>query len=89
MSDEKPTLHRWTNRGDGWEEEWVCAAYDHGPFCRLCQQVDEATRLCLEHVENGLMEIVGQRNDGSGLELRLTDAGRLRADHLLGMTEKN
>lgn len=29
------TVHRWVDR-DG--RAWRCDAYDHGPFCRLCER---------------------------------------------------
>lgn len=36
-------LHRWTDRGG---RRWACGAYDHGPFCRLCQyESDELGRM--------------------------------------------
>lgn len=31
-------LHIWINQTDG--SCWACMEYDHGPFCRLCNQID-------------------------------------------------
>lgn len=69
-------LHRWT-QSDG---EWACAAYDHGPFCRMCQPVapdDSVLRGCLDTVDSGAMEV---RTLATGeLEFKMTEAGTARA----------
>lgn len=71
-------LHRWIQD----DQEWACAAYDHGPFCRLCQRVDGTLRHLLENVDAGFMEVVGARSDGD-VEFRLTPAGEERARSLI------
>lgn len=63
-------LHRWT---DAEGQEWVCAAYDHGPLCRRCWPVDGALAGCLDNVERGFMEMVG--TDTAEPRFRLTPAG--------------
>jgi hypothetical protein len=75
---ESVTVHRWTQDG----QEWVCAAYDHGPFCRLCQPVDDVIAACLENVDLGFMEIVGHDPDGQ-LRLGMTEAGNARVRTLI------
>lgn len=88
MSDEtaspdEPRLHRWTQDG----EEWACAAWGHGPFCRLCQRLDPddenyATTLALfANVDAGLME-VNADSDGS-FRFRLTEAGERRVELMI------
>lgn len=66
-------LHRWTDR-DG--TEWACAAYDHGPMCRLCQIVhpdDEVLRSCLANVDAGCFLV---RADADGcFEFTTTEQG--------------
>lgn len=52
---------------------WACAAYDHGPFCRLCQEVDEVLNGCLTNVLDGRMTC-RQGPDG-GFSFKLTQAG--------------
>jgi len=47
-------LYRWT---DGGGNEWACAAYDHGPFCRLCSLVDPSMAAQLADVEVGAAEV--------------------------------
>lgn len=80
---ESVTVHRWTQDG----QEWICAAYDHGPFCRLCQRVDWVLAACLENVDLGFMKIVGTDPDGQ-LRLRMTDAGSAKVRTLIqGLTE--
>lgn len=55
-------LYRWT---DGNGDEWACAAYDHGPFCRLCSLVaDDHMADQLAAVEAGRAE-VHTANDGT------------------------
>lgn len=73
-------LHRWTD-ADG--EDWACAAYDHGPLCRLCQRVSGTLFYCLENVMDGLFEIVGTAPDGD-FQFRVTDEGKRRVEHLTG-----
>jgi hypothetical protein len=73
-------LHRWTDRQG---VEWVCGAYDHGPFCRLCQQVDATIIALLDNVDQGRMTFEGVDRDGQ-LLFRLTDEGRRQALALMG-----
>jgi hypothetical protein len=64
---------RWTNpTGD----EWVCAATDHGPFCRLCQRVDINPRLALllDNVRRGSLMVVGCDSTGD-LLFSMTERG--------------
>ena len=78
------TLYRWID-SDG--KEWACGAYDHGPLCRLCQQVDGTFHACLENVEQGRFE--WQINSEGEFRFRLTAAGTAAADQLcaeLGIT---
>lgn len=79
MSESK--LHRWTQR-DG--AEWACAAYDHGPLCRLCTRVDpddETLRAMLQHVENGNMTV--QTGSDGELLFKMTDKGNEAARVLI------
>jgi hypothetical protein len=48
------TLYRWT---DGNGDDWACAAYDHGAFCRLCTLVDPGLADKLAQVETGVAEV--------------------------------
>lgn len=73
-------LHRWVGAES---REWACAAYDHGPFCRLCQDVtnDEVAKGCLELVEMDLFEV---KCDSNGkLQFRATSMGQLEAQELI------
>lgn len=73
-------LHRWT-QSDG---EWACAAYDHGPFCRMCQPVapdDSILRGMLDSVQGGHMEV---RTLPTGeLEFKMTETGTARAREIV------
>jgi hypothetical protein len=61
------TLYRWSSHG----EEWACAAYDHGPFCRLCQAVaDPQTRALLDAVERGRLAVHAASNGALVFEVR-------------------
>lgn len=52
---------------------WACAAYDHGPMCRLCQEVDDVLNACLINVLDGRMTC---RQDADGrFEFKVTKAG--------------
>lgn len=43
-------IHHWIAQ-DG--EHWICTAYDHGPFCRLCRPVnDEPLLECLTYLSS-------------------------------------
>jgi hypothetical protein len=58
------TLYRWTDTSG---QEWACAAYDHGPFCRLCFLVEtESMSDLLDRVEAGELEV--HTNSHGGLE---------------------
>lgn len=71
-------LHRWTTRNG---VPWACAAYDHGPFCRLCQTVDDALAACLENVDDGLFTVSA---DSTGqLQFKVTEAGMRRVKHMI------
>lgn len=73
-------LHRWISNG----QPWACAAYDHGPMCRLCTPVspeDETTIAILDNVDAGLMEAMTQP-DGE-LRFRLTPKGEERVRLML------
>lgn len=63
------TLHVWIS-GDAL---WACSAYDHGPMCRLCRQVDGVLNACLQNVLEGRMDCQ-QRPDGE-FEFKMTEAG--------------
>jgi hypothetical protein len=52
---------------------WACSVYDHGPHCRLCQEVDEIMNGCLLNVIDGRMECA-QDPDGE-FEFKMTQAG--------------
>ena len=73
------TLHRFTTTADG--REWACMAYDHGPFCRLCQPVDGVLAACLSHVVDGSMDAY-QGPDGA-FSFRVTEAGMDQVRHLI------
>ena len=73
-------LHRWTQDG----EEWACAAYDHGPMCRLCQRVDPddgLTHALLDGVANGDYDVKAD-SDGTFL-FRVTEQGAATARALI------
>lgn len=81
MSFKAYKLHRWTDR-DG--QDWACAAYDHSPFCRLCQRVDEddeVLRACLDNVDDGTFEVAADAN--GGFLLRVTKKGEKRVEEML------
>lgn len=48
------TIHVWEEPVEG--QVWACCAYDHGPFCRLCQRVDETLMALLQNVQQGMMD---------------------------------
>jgi hypothetical protein len=52
---------------------WACAAYDHGPFCRLCKEVDGMLNALLINVIDGRMTL-RQDQDGE-FQFRMTAAG--------------
>lgn len=58
-------------------QTWACAAYDHGPLCRLCQRVDEITWELLGLVKRGEMTMRSEL-DGS-FSFRLTPDGEAHA----------
>lgn len=71
-------LHRWHDV-DG--NEWACAVYDHGPFCRLCQPCDGTLSALLENVAEGRMTF---KQDPNGeFRFRLTEAGQQAAADLI------
>lgn len=52
---------------------WACSVYDHGPMCRLCQEVDGVLNACLVNVIDGRMTC---RQDGDGeFQFKVTRAG--------------
>lgn len=53
---------------------WACTAYDHGPMCRLCQEVDGVLNACLVNVLDGRMTC-RQGPDGE-FSFHVTQAGR-------------
>lgn len=77
------TLHSWTQEGeDGSDEEWYCVAYDHGPFCRNCINLDGTTSLGVEEISTLLWEIT--ERDELIEKLRAVQPGTcdVRIDHL-------
>jgi len=46
-------LHQWTQDG----HDWYCVAYDHGPMCRQCVDLDGLTSLGVEEIGQLLGEI--------------------------------
>lgn len=62
-------------------DDFVCAAKDHGSFCRLCQPVDEITWTMLQLVMDGAA-VCRAKSDGE-LEFRLTDQGIRRAEQII------
>lgn len=71
------TLHRWTD-ADG--QDWACAVYDHGPFCRLCQRLDDIGEACLNLVDEGLLDV--QAAPDGTLMFKTTATGTARAEVL-------
>lgn len=71
-------LYRWF---DCDENEWACAVYDHGPFCRLCQPVDETTHILLGLVESGDCDLKTEAN--GEFKLKLTPKGTRKAMKML------
>jgi len=49
-------LHVFITGVEGDYKLWACSVYDHGPFCRLCQEVDGGLNACLVNVLDGRME---------------------------------
>lgn len=71
-------LHRWTQDG----QEWACAVYDHGPFCRLCHRVEGDTEhAMLDAVEAGDL-LLRVSADGSFM-YALSDQGETRVRDLI------
>lgn len=59
----------------------ACQVYDHSPFCRLCQPVDEILDVCLQHVVDGNMEA---HQDGNGeFSFKVTDQGHQQVKHII------
>jgi hypothetical protein len=75
-------LHQWVQEGrDGKDEEWYCIAYDHGPFCRNCVNLDGTTSLGVEEIAALLWEI-DQRDEEIELLLGLVPGTcEIRLDH--------
>lgn len=77
------TLHVWLG---GTEDEpllWACSVYDHGPMCRLCQEVDGMLNACLVNVLDGRMECDQDAN--GNFHFKVTPAG---ADALKAMIKR-
>lgn len=53
---------------------WACTAYDHGPMCRLDQEVDGVLNALLVNVIDGRMTC-RQDQDGQ-FQFRVTQAGK-------------
>jgi len=84
MSGERD-LHVWKH--DQW---WWCDAYDHGPLCRQCAQLDEITGACFENVEGGYMTFEGIDENGEA-RFKMTPEGTKAAGDILttfGMEEQ-
>lgn len=79
--DDGPTVHVWTQEGDDQEEVWACCAYDHGPFCRLCQPVDDVLLALLANVEDGRMRCRA-KSDGE-FEFQMTQKGNAAVEGML------
>jgi hypothetical protein len=63
---------------------WACSVYDHGPFCRLCQEVDGTLNALLVNVLDGRMTC---RQDAEGeFQFKLTQAG---TDAVRSMLRRN
>ena len=58
--------------------QWVCAAYDHGPFCRRCTLLDPTGAACVSYVIKGLIDIFDDPD--KGLAFRITRAGTARVE---------
>ncbi len=67
------TLHVWIGGTEDEPELWACSVYDHGPFCRLCQEVDGTLNALLVNVLDGRMEC-DQSPDGE-FRFKVTKAG--------------
>lgn len=52
---------------------WACSVYDHGPFCRLCQEVDGVLNACLVNVIDGRMEC--SQDQRGEFRFKVTKAG--------------
>lgn len=76
--DDGPDVHVWT---DAQGQRWACAAYDHGPFCRLCQRADDVLIDILANVRDGLMDVKAGP-DGS-LSFKATVKGNARAEDMI------
>jgi hypothetical protein len=75
------TLHSWTQEGaDGEDEEWYCIAYDHGPFCRNCVNLDGKDRLGIEEICSLLWEIQQRDEKIAELEAKWLDSKRPTVD---------
>lgn len=80
---EGQTLHVWIRRSDYVDPSmWACTAYDHGPLCRRCQEVDGTTNACLLAVIDGMMKI-RQNPDTAEFEFSVTTAGEDRVRNLI------
>jgi hypothetical protein len=63
---------------------WACCVYDHGPFCRLCQEVDDALNALLLNVVDGRMGC--RQEPGGEFKFKVTQAG---LDAVRAMIERN
>ena len=67
-------LHVFMTGVEGDYKLWACTAYDHGPFCRLCEVVDDVLNACLLNVLDGRMDC--QQTPDGEFRFRVTAAGR-------------
>lgn len=68
------TLRVWISGTEDAPELWACSVYDHGPMCRLCQEVDGVTNACLVNVIDGRMECDQDPQTGE-FRFKVTQAG--------------
>jgi hypothetical protein len=66
-------LHVFITGTDDDLKMWACCAYDHGPHCRLCQEVDGILNACLLNVIDGRFTC-SQDADGE-FKFKVTKAG--------------
>jgi hypothetical protein len=64
---------------------WACTAYDHGPHCRRCQEVDGVLNALLVNVLDGQMTC-RQRPDDAEFLFHVTKAGE---DAVRAMLRRN
>lgn len=79
------TLHVWISGTEDEPEMWACQVYDHGPMCRLCQEVDGVLNACLLNAIDGRMEC-DQDQDGQ-FRFKVTKAGEDAVRNMINRTE--